>query len=101
MFQVSENLEIVQNGEEGRIGRSEQGDMDILDHLENYIKSHDVVATLPGSYFQGTTVTMSPRNLDKDEMTLSFKFSGDEREGKAVQQEEGRYLWFVLFPVFF
>ncbi|KAK6618661.1 hypothetical protein RUM43_013052 [Polyplax serrata] len=86
---LSENVEIVQN-DDGRTSRSEKPEMDILDHLTNYIKSHDVVATLPGSFLEGTTLTMSPRNLDNDEVTVSVKFSEDaKREGKALQ-EEGR-----------
>lgn len=86
-LQLSENVEIVQN-DEGRTSRSEKPEMDILDHLTNYIKSHDVVATLPGSFLEGTTLTMSPRNLDNDEVTVSVKFSEDaKREGKALQEE--------------
>lgn len=92
LLQLSENLEIVQNGQEARVSRSEKSDMDFLDHLTNYIKSHDVIASLPGDYFKGTTLTMSPRNLDNDELTLSLKFSEDSREGKAIQAEEGNFL---------
>ena len=88
---MSENIEIVQNSEASeRSGRSENKEVDVLTTVENYIRSHDVIAKLPGSYLQGTVLTLSPRNLDNDEISLNLKFSSqDNREGKAVQGDEG------------
>lgn len=69
--------------------RSTKTETELLDQVENYIKSHDVVAFLPGSYLEGTTLTLSTKNLDKNELNLNLKFPA-EREGKSV--EEGGYV---------
>lgn len=87
-FKVSENIEIVRNSEASeKRSQSEKPGADILEEIESYIKSHDVIAKLPG-----TTLTLSPRNFDQDQLSLNLNFSSEEaREGKAVQGDEGRF----------
>lgn len=52
---------------------------DFLDSIENYIQGHDVSVQLP---LVDAKLTMSPRNLNNDELNLSVKFA-DEVEGKC------------------
>lgn len=80
--QVSENIELVRNSEAPvTSGRSDTSNHNVLDEIENYISTHDVVAKVP--YLEGTSVRISPRNLDNDELSVSIKLP-TEREGKAV-----------------
>lgn len=87
---MSENVDdVLNNQQQIQYGRSDKSDMDVLDQLTDYIKSHeDVVATLPGDYLQGTTLTMSPRNIDDNEINFSLKFGDEKREGKSNEPEE-------------
>lgn len=69
------------NETEETAGRSETG---ILDHIENYIKSHDLVATTPTGFLQGLTFKLSPRNLDENELNLSVKLPSED-QNSAVE----------------
>lgn len=85
--QVSENIELVRNSEASvTSARSDHSQTDVLDEVENYISTHDVVAKLPFEYLQGASLRISPRNLDNDELTVSIKLPA-QREGKAVAGE--------------
>lgn len=83
--QVSDNIELVRNDAVVTTARS-AGQSDMLDEIENYISTHDVVAKLPFEYMQGASLKISPRNLDNDELTVSIKLPA-QREGKAVAGE--------------
>lgn len=50
-----------------------------MDSIESYVFGHDVSVQLP---LVDAKLTMSPRNLDNDELNLSVKFDKDV-EGKC------------------
>ncbi|KAJ9577063.1 hypothetical protein L9F63_006343 [Diploptera punctata] len=92
-YKVSDAVEIVRNSfnPEKRTpvesGRSD--DDEVLDEVEQYIKSHDMVVNLPG----GATLNLSPRGLDDNEIDATFKF--DQVEGKGRKSKLKK----ILIPV--
>lgn len=48
----------------------------VMDAVEQYVESHDVTFNVPAA---GAKVTVSPKNLENDEMTVSIKLAPEGR----------------------
>ncbi|KAL5284827.1 Osi19 family protein [Megaselia abdita] len=82
-YQIS-GVEVQANGyNNANTGRSAG---DFLDSIQSYIQGHDVSVQLP---LVDAKLTMSPRNLDNDELNLSVKFDKDV-EGKSRKHKKNR-----------
>lgn len=64
------------NTEEGR---------GLLEQLQNYVQTHDVMVNLPGA----SHLTLSSRNIDNGELNLSLKFDQEESSANAT---EGKHI---------
>lgn len=53
-----------------------------VDQVENYIRTHDMMVRLP-KMLGGSTLAISPRNIDNDELTLSLRSGDGVVEGKG------------------
>ncbi|XP_041985220.1 uncharacterized protein LOC121737623 [Aricia agestis] len=90
-FQISETVEVTKNGASSETGRSSG---DFMDSIENYIQSHDVTFQLP---IADTKVTVSPRNLENDELSLNIKFN---KEGaRSVGEARKAKLKKIIVPI--
>ncbi|CAG9569215.1 unnamed protein product [Danaus chrysippus] len=90
-FQISDAVEVTKNGAEAATGRSSG---DFMDTIESYIQTHDVTFQLP---IVDTKVTVSPRNLDNDELSLNIKFA---KEGaRAVGEARKAKLKKIIVPI--
>ncbi|XP_071445154.1 uncharacterized protein Osi19 [Hetaerina americana] len=97
-FKVSENMAVVKNSYEKPEGSEMRSSGSFLDHVEQYVQSHDVVAEVPsGLPFSGSKVTFSSRNMDQDELNFSVKFPGSE--GKAVSEARKGKLKKIIVPI--
>ncbi|XP_012255483.2 uncharacterized protein LOC105685706 [Athalia rosae] len=89
-FKVSETVEVTRNSypvEEV----SARGEGSFLETVQSYLASHDVTFKLP---FE-SSVKVSPRNIDDDELTFNVKFG----EGRAVQEARKSKLKKVIIPI--
>ncbi|XP_069675004.1 uncharacterized protein [Periplaneta americana] len=66
--EVSETVTVVRNTAPSEEARG------MLDQLENYVQTHDVLVKLPGD----SQLTFSPRNVHNGELNLSLKFDQDD-----------------------
>lgn len=66
-----------------------------MDSIENYIQSHDVTFQLP---IADTKVTVSPRNLDNDELSLNIKFNKEEG-ARSVGEARKAKLKKIIVPI--
>ncbi|XP_014364754.1 uncharacterized protein LOC106715899 isoform X1 [Papilio machaon] len=91
-FQISDAVEVTKNGAGNDFSGRSSGDF--LDGIENYIQSHDVTFQLP---IADTKVTVSPRNLDNDELSLNIKFN---KEGaRSVGEARKAKLKKIIVPI--
>lgn len=70
--------------------RSEQG---VLEKVENYVQSHDVTMNLP---IAGAKITLSPRNLNEEELNFKIQFSNGAR---SVGEARKSKLKKVIIPI--
>jgi len=73
--QVTDNMAVVRNSAPTEDGRG------VLDQLQNYVQSHDVLVSLPGD----TQLTLSSRNINNGEINLSLKFDQDDSADNAAE----------------
>jgi len=76
---VSDNVSVVRNSVKTEEGRG------LLEQLQNYVQTHDVMVSLPGA----SLLTLSSRNIDNGELNLSFKFDQEESSANAT---EGKHI---------
>ncbi|CAK1541012.1 unnamed protein product [Leptosia nina] len=89
-FQISEAVEVTKNGNEA----AARSNGDFLDSIESYIQSHDVTFQMP---IADTKITVSPRNLENDELSLNIKFN---KEGaRAVGEARKAKLKKIIVPI--
>lgn len=69
-------------------GRSEAS---LLDNVQTYLSSHDVTFKLP----MDSTVKVSARNIDDDQLTFDVKFG----QGRAVEEARKSKLKKVVIPI--
>jgi hypothetical protein len=79
---VSDNVSVVRNSVNTEEGRG------LLEQLQNYVQTHDVMVSLPGA----SHLTLSSRNIDNGELNLSLKF--DQEESSANTTEGKRIIGF-------
>ncbi|XP_077287709.1 DUF1676 domain-containing protein Osi19 [Arctopsyche grandis] len=93
-YQVSETVEVVRNNYNGNdlTGRAASGDF--IDTIQNYLQSHDVTFKLP---IGGTKVTVSPRNLDDEELNVNIQFA-DEARSNGVEPRKSK-LKKIIIPI--
>lgn len=56
----------------------------VLDQLQSYVQTHDVLVSLPGD----SQLTLSSRNINNGELNLSLKF---DQEDSADNATEGKH----------
>lgn len=90
--QISDAVEVTKNGAANDdTGRSTG---DFFDSIENFIQSHDVTFMLP---IADTKITVSPRNLDNDELSVNVKFN---KEGaRSVGEARKAKLKKIIVPI--
>ncbi|KAJ2941494.1 hypothetical protein O0L34_g14540 [Tuta absoluta] len=91
-FQLSDSVEVTKNGAGSDFSGRSNGDF--IDSIENYIQSHDVTFQLP---IADTKVTVSPRNLDTDELSLNIKFNKDG--ARSVGEARKAKLKKIIVPI--
>nr|XP_021186568.2 uncharacterized protein LOC110373584 isoform X1 [Helicoverpa armigera] len=91
-FQISDAVEVTKNGAANDVSARSTGDF--FDSIENFIQSHDVTFKLP---IADTQITVSPRNLDNDELSLNVKFN---KEGaRSVGEARKAKLKKIIVPI--
>lgn len=65
-----------------------------MDTIESYIQSHDVTFQMP---IADTKITVSPRNLDKDELSLNIKFN--QEGARSVGEARKAKLKKIIVPI--
>ncbi|XP_046973068.1 uncharacterized protein LOC124539764 isoform X2 [Vanessa cardui] len=91
-FQITDDVEVSKNGAGNEATGRSTGDF--MDSIENYIQSHDVTFALP---IADTKITVSPRNLDSDELSLNIKFN---KEGaRSVGEARKAKLKKIIVPI--
>jgi hypothetical protein len=53
----------------------------MLDQLQSYVQTHDVLVDLPGD----SQLTLSSRNIKNGELNLSLKFDPEDSADKATE----------------
>ncbi|KAL4708496.1 hypothetical protein ACJJTC_014104 [Scirpophaga incertulas] len=91
-FQISEAVEVTKNDAANDVTGRSSGDF--FDNVESFIQSHDVTFQMP---IADTKVTVSPRNLDNDEISLNIKFN---KEGaRSVGEARKAKLKKIIVPI--
>ncbi|XP_045455548.1 uncharacterized protein LOC123665264 isoform X2 [Melitaea cinxia] len=92
-FQITDDVEVTKNGASDEASARSTGDF--MDSIENYIQSHDVTFQLP---IADTKVTVSPRNLGNDELSLNIKFNKEEG-ARSVGEARKAKLKKIIVPI--
>ncbi|KXJ68145.1 hypothetical protein RP20_CCG005446 [Aedes albopictus] len=90
-FQLTDDVEVHGNGYAGLGARSSNG---VLDNVEQYLKSHDVTFKLPVA---DAKVTVSPRNIDNEELSLTFSFP--KTSGRSAVEARKSKLKKIVIPI--
>uniref|UniRef100_A0A182QM80 Uncharacterized protein n=1 Tax=Anopheles farauti TaxID=69004 RepID=A0A182QM80_9DIPT len=90
-FQVSDDVEVRSNGALVSEGRSPSG---LVEQIENYVRSHDVTFKMP---IAGARVTVSPRNLEQDELSVTFNFPSSNG-GRGIEARKSK-LKKIVIPI--
>ena len=92
-MQVSETVEVTRNSYpvDEMSGRSLSGEGSFLETVRTFLASHDVTFKLP---FE-SSVKVSSRNLEDDEMSFDIKFG----QGRAVAEARKSKLKKVIIPI--
>nr|XP_021186570.2 uncharacterized protein LOC110373584 isoform X3 [Helicoverpa armigera] len=91
-YKISDAVEVTKNGAANDVSARSTGDF--FDSIENFIQSHDVTFKLP---IADTQITVSPRNLDNDELSLNVKFN---KEGaRSVGEARKAKLKKIIVPI--
>jgi len=83
---VSDNVSVVRNSVNTEEGRG------LLEQLQNYVQTHDVIVSLPGA----SHLTLSSRNIDNGELNLNLKFDQEESSASATEGKHFigfKFLW--------
>ncbi|XP_026729383.1 uncharacterized protein LOC113495448 isoform X4 [Trichoplusia ni] len=91
-YKISDAVEVTKNGAANDVTGRSSGDF--FDSIEGFIQSHDVTFKLP---IADTQITVSPRNLDNDELSLNVKFN---KEGaRSVGEARKAKLKKIIVPI--
>lgn len=90
--QVSETVEVTKNAAANDITGRSSGDF--FDNIENFIQTHDVTFQLP---LADTKVTVSPRNLDNEELSVNIKFGSEG--ARSVGEARKAKLKKIIVPI--
>lgn len=71
-------------------GRAPAG---LVEQIENYVRSHDVTFKMP---IAGARVTVSPRNLEQDELNVTFNFPAGS--GRGIEARKSK-LKKIVIPI--
>lgn len=74
--QLFDDVEVRQNGFSGSDNSARSENAGLMDTVEQYIESHDVTFKVPVA---GAKVTVSPKNINDDELNLKIKFTNEGR----------------------
>lgn len=90
-MQITDDIEVRSNSyAQINEQRSEQG---VLEKVENYVQSHDLTMNLP---IAGAKITLSPRNLNQEELNFKIQFSNGAR---SVGEARKSKLKKVIIPI--
>nr|XP_040229099.2 uncharacterized protein LOC120953334 [Anopheles coluzzii] len=89
-FQISDDVEVRSNGALVSEGRAPTG---LVEQIENYVRSHDVTFKMP---IAGARVTVSPRNLEQDELNVTFNFPAGS--GRGIEARKSK-LKKIVIPI--
>uniref|UniRef100_A0A8D9ANU6 Osiris 19 n=1 Tax=Cacopsylla melanoneura TaxID=428564 RepID=A0A8D9ANU6_9HEMI len=95
---VSESVQLVKNDEEKPMGDSQTQGRGFVDEVESYITGHDLKVQLPGP-LAGATLTVSPRNMDNDELKLSLQFPKEEETSVGSERGKKHKIRKILVPI--
>ncbi|EDS33690.1 osiris 19 [Culex quinquefasciatus] len=93
-FQLTDDIEVHGNGFSGNGARSIGGGA--LDTVEQYLKSHDVTFKLPVA---DAKVTVSPRNIDDEELTLTVRFPKAANGARSAVEARKSKLKKIVIPI--
>ena len=91
-YKITDDVEVRHNGYAPV--NEQRSEKDVLEKVEDYVQSHDVVVNVP---FAGAKVTLSPKGLNEDELNISVKFASGARsvaEGKCKSFIEFNFVSF-------
>ncbi|XP_058811394.1 uncharacterized protein LOC131676291 [Topomyia yanbarensis] len=91
-FKLTDDVEVHGNGYTGNGARSAAG---LMENVEQYLKSHDVTFKLPVA---NAKVTVSPRNLDSEELSLTVNFAKVD-SGRSVGEARKSKLKKIVIPI--
>ncbi|ETN62933.1 osiris 19 [Anopheles darlingi] len=91
-FQISNDVEVRSNG---AVTNDARGATGVLDQVENYLRSHDVTFKMP---IADAKVTVSQRNLQNDEMSVTFNFPSSSTGRSAVEARKSK-LKKIVIPI--
>lgn len=83
---ITDDVEVRRNG--FAPVNEQRSEKDILEKVEDYVQSHDVIVNVPAV---GAKVTLSPKSLNEDEINFSVKFTSGARSSV-----EGKFFPFCL-----
>ncbi|XP_070165154.1 uncharacterized protein Osi19 [Polyergus mexicanus] len=89
-FKVSETMEVTRNSHPAE-EVSARSETSFLDTVQSYLASHDVTFKLP----LDSTVKVSSRNIEDDQLTFDVKFG----QGRAVDEARRSKLKKVVIPI--
>lgn len=86
-FKMFGDVEVRSNGfaSESSGARAATGDAGLVEAMEKYVESHDVTINVPAV---GAKVTVSPKNLEADELNVSIKFAPEGRSAVEGKHDE-------------
>jgi hypothetical protein len=82
---VSDAVSIARNSVSTEEGRG------LLEQLQNYVQTHDLMVRLPGA----SHLTLSSRNIDNGELNLNLKFDQEESSDNVAEGKHYR-LWLCV-----
>lgn len=80
-YQLFNDVEVRQNGFTGDDNSARSADEGIAGTIEQYIASHDVIFNVPVA---DAKITVSPRNINEDELSLKIKFADGAPKGRSA-----------------
>nr|CAI5852278.1 unnamed protein product [Callosobruchus analis] len=89
-YKVSEDVEVSRNDE--TLSEVNQRSLDLERKIENYVKTHDLTFKLP----IGGKITMGARNLDNDELDVTWKF--EDRSIEARHRHKKNNIKRIVLP---
>lgn len=86
-YKLFENVKVRKNGFVDTENTARSADEEtVVESIEKYVESHDVTVNVPVA---GAQITLSPKNINDDELSLKIKFAPEGRsvgEGRLINR---------------